>query len=295
MKPAPFEYVRPRSAAEICNLLASNDDAVIIAGGQTLVPMMAMRLARPRVLVDIARLPELSGIREEGDAIVIGATTRQAEIERSRTVAAKIPLLARALPWIGHAATRNRGTIGGSIANADPAAEIPLVAVTLGADILTVGPDGNHTVAAGAFFVGPMMTSMPPASFVAAVRFPVWKQTQAGVAFHEVSARASDFALAAAAAQVALDADGRCAACAIGVGGATPFPTRLDGAAQALLGTPMTDDAIRETIHAAMAGLEIMTDPHASPDYRRRAALALAVRALTDARDAARRGGAKAT
>ncbi len=293
MKPAPFEYIRPASAQEACALLAGNEEAVLIAGGQTLVPMMAMRLARPRLLIDIARIPELVGIRAEDGAIVIGAATRQAEVERSPVVAAKIPLLARALPWVGHAATRNRGTVGGSIANADPAAEIPLVAVTLGAEMTVLAPDGARTIAAHEFFVGPMMTSMSSGSCITAVRFPVWSEPRLGVGFHEISSRASDFALAAAAAQVALDADGRCVACAIGVGGATPHPVRLDGAAQSLVGSTLSDDAIAAAVRMAIAELEIMTDPHASPEYRRRAAETLAVRALAEARHDAGRTGAR--
>ncbi|MBV9236056.1 MAG: FAD binding domain-containing protein, partial [Xanthobacteraceae bacterium] len=131
MKPAPFDYVRPASIDEACAALAV-EESVVIAGGQTLIPILAMRLARPARLVDIARIPGLAGIREEGDAVVIGATTRQVEAERSAVIAARVPLLARALPFVGHAPTRNRGTLGGSVANADPAAEIPLVLVTLG-------------------------------------------------------------------------------------------------------------------------------------------------------------------
>src|ERR1700689_5310858 len=134
MKPAPFEYVRPDSLTEACKLLAADDDARGIAGGQTLVPMLAMRLARPARLIDILRLPELAGIRQDKDSVVVGATTRQAQAERDPVIMASVPMLARVLPWVGHPPTRNRGTIGGSIANADPSAEIPLVAVTLGVD-----------------------------------------------------------------------------------------------------------------------------------------------------------------
>ena len=118
MKPAPFDYVRPASLAEACELLAGDDDARVIAGGQTLVPMLAMRLARPAKLIDILRLPELAGIREEKGAVIVGATTRQAQAERDPVIRASVPMLARVLPWVGHPPTRNRGTVGGSIANA---------------------------------------------------------------------------------------------------------------------------------------------------------------------------------
>src|ERR1700732_4714236 len=142
MKPAPFDYVRPDSLAQACRLLADDEDARLIAGGQTLVPMLAMRLARPAKLIDILRLPELAGIREEKGAVVVGATTRQAQAERDPIIAAGVPMLARVLPWVGHPPTRNRGTIGGSIANADPSAEIPLAAVTLGGGLLLAAPGG---------------------------------------------------------------------------------------------------------------------------------------------------------
>ena len=131
MKPAPFEYVRPDSVAQVCEMLAADEDARVIAGGQTLVPMLAMRLARAAKLIDIYRLPELNGIRVENDVLVIGATTRQVQVERSALATQSTPLLAKALPWVGHPPTRNRGTVGGSIANADPSAEIPLAAATM--------------------------------------------------------------------------------------------------------------------------------------------------------------------
>ena len=164
MKPAPFEYVRPSTLVEACRILAQDEDARVLAGGQTLIPLLAMRLARPTMLVDIGRLPELGGMTREGDCIVVGATTRQADAERAALIAEAVPLLAKALPWVGHPATRNRRTIGGSIANADPSAEISLVAVTLGAQIVT--DDGSAVVSSVAedFFVGPMLTAIRPAA-----------------------------------------------------------------------------------------------------------------------------------
>jgi carbon-monoxide dehydrogenase medium subunit len=290
MKPAPFEYVRASSLDEACAALAQ-DDSVVIAGGQTLIPMLAMRLARPARLVDIARIPGLAGIREQAGAIVIGATTRQAEAERSALIAQRLPLLAKALPFVGHAPTRNRGTVGGSVANADPAAEIPLVLVTLAGTIVLRDAARTHEIAADDFFLGPMMTALPPAAVVTELCFPVWSGARTGVAFHEVSTRASDFAFAAAAAQVSLDAAGRCTKCAIGIGGATPVPRRLDAAANKLIGSTLTDADVRAAVTAGIADIEIMIDAHASPPYRRRAATTLAIRALAEARDAARAAG----
>ncbi len=291
MKPVPFDYIRPASINEACAALAA-DESVVIAGGQTLIPMLAMRLARPARLIDIARIPELAGIREEADTVVIGATTRQVEAERSAVVARRVPLLARALPFVGHMPTRNRGTLGGSVANADPAAEIPLVLVTLGGSAVVRELGGMHEIAAQDFVLGPMMTALASGALVIWLRFPVWNGGRVGVGFHEISTRASDFAFAAAAAQVALDASGRCAACTIGIGAATPRPVRLATVAGKLMGSTLADADIRAVVADAIDELEMMVDTHASPDYRRRAAKALAVRALSDARDAARGAGA---
>jgi CO/xanthine dehydrogenase FAD-binding subunit len=290
MKPVSFEYLRPASIDEACAALA-RDDSIVIAGGQTLIPMLAMRLARPAWLVDIARIPGLAGIREEGEAVVIGATTRQVEAERSPLIARRVPLLAKALPLVGHAPTRNRGTIGGSVANADPAAEIPLVLVTLDGTIVVRDATHSLAIAAHDFLLGPMMTAIPSAAVVTELRFPIWTGDHLGVAFHEISTRQSDFALAAAAAQVSLDADGRCLACTVGVGAATPVPRRLDQACKELVGSNLTDADIRTALSAAIDSLEIIVDTHASPDYRRRSAKVLAMRALGDARDAARNAG----
>jgi CO/xanthine dehydrogenase FAD-binding subunit len=282
MKPAPFDYVRPDTLAEACALLAGDEDARLIAGGQTLVPMLAMRLARPARLIDILRLPELAGIRQESGAVVVGATTRQAHAERDPIVRASVPMLARVLPWVGHPPTRNRGTVGGSIANADPSAEIPLVAVTLGADIMLATPDGPTSMPADDFFIGPMLTTIGLGECVSAIRFPVWPQPRIGVGFFEISARRSDFAFVAAAAQVALDEEGRCLDAALGVGGVGDRPLPLD--VSSLVGTELDAASIAEAVNAASDDLEAMSDLHASAAYRRRVARVLCIRALEQAR-----------
>jgi CO/xanthine dehydrogenase FAD-binding subunit len=320
MKPAPFEYSRPGSVDEACALLAADDGARLIAGGQTLVPLMAMRLARPSRLVDIARIAELSFIREEnavrpresGDSgpqpvsdqatldsrlrgnergkgaglngsIVIGATTRQHAVQNDPVAGAKLPLLAKVMPYVGHGATRARGTVGGSIANGDSAAEIVLVASTLGATLTWRDGADDAETAAGDFFLGPMVTSLPITACLTSVRFPVWPEARVGVGFHEVNARQSDFAFVSAAAQVALDADGRCTRAAVGVGAATAVPLRLDAVADALNGKRYEETAVREMVRAALADIEPMADLHASADYRRRVAVTLSVRAIADA------------
>jgi CO/xanthine dehydrogenase FAD-binding subunit len=282
MKPAPFDYVRPDSLAQVCQLLAADEDARVIAGGQTLVPMLAMRLARPARLIDILRLPELAGIREEAGAVVVGATTRQAQAERDPVIRASVPMLARVLPWVGHPPTRNRGTIGGSIANADPSAEIPLVAVTLGAEIMLATTAGPTSMPADDFFIGPMLTSIGQGECVSAIRFPVWPRQRIGVGFFEISARRSDFAFVAAAAQVALDEEDRCLDVALGLGGVADRPSRLD--MSSLIGTKLDAASVSDAVNAASADLDAMSDLHASAAYRRRVAGVLCVRALEQAR-----------
>src|SRR5499426_3401858 len=282
MKPAPFDYARPAHLDEACALLAAGDDARVIAGGQTLVPLMAMRLARPKRLVDIARIPELAFLRREGDDVAIGATTRQCALERDSLIGAAVPLLAKVVPFVGHAPTRARGTVGGSLANADPAAEIALVAVTLGATLVYRQGSASAEIAADDFFLGPMTTALPAAGCVTAVRFPVWRDARIGVGFHEISARRSDFAFASAAAQVALDEDGKCRRLALGIGAVTPSPLRLDAVGKAMAGT-RPEARVREAVTAALADIEPLADLHASADYRRRVAVSLAARAIAGA------------
>jgi CO/xanthine dehydrogenase FAD-binding subunit len=291
MKPAPFDYVRPGSLAEACELLAADEDARVIAGGQTLVPMLAMRLARPARLIDVLRLPELAGIREDNGSVVIGATTRQAFALNDTLIQKSVPLLALALPWVGHPPTRNRGTIGGSIANADPSAEIPLVAVTLGAEIEAASPDGPMSTPADDFFIGPMLTTIGVGECVNAIRFPVWKHKRIGVGFHEISARRSDFAFVSAAAQIAIDEDGGCVDAALGIGGVGDRPLKLD--ISPLLGTRLEAKSLADAVAAAAVDLDATDDLHATADYRRRVAVTLCTRALEDARDRANGGKAR--
>jgi CO/xanthine dehydrogenase FAD-binding subunit len=291
MKPAPFDYVRPDSLAEACEILAGDEDARVVAGGQTLIPMLAMRLARPARLVDILRLTELRGIRSEDAAIVIGAVTRQVEVEHSELIQRALPLLTKALPWVGHPPTRNRGTVGGSIANADPSAEIPLIAVTLDAEIVIENLSGRTGMPADEFFIGPMLTSVMPGDCVSAVRFPLWPHARVGTGFHEVSARQSDFAFVAAAAQVAIDEDGRCLDAALGLGGVGDRAVRID--VTPLVGEHVARVSIADIVRAATEDLETSSDLHATAAYRRRVAGVLGTRALEDAfADARNRNGA---
>jgi CO/xanthine dehydrogenase FAD-binding subunit len=282
MKAAPFEYSRVSSVDEACAMLAADESARVIAGGQTLVPMMAMRLVRPTRLIDISRIAALSYIRKDGDGVAIGATTRQCMIERDRLVASKVPLLSRAVPFIGHAATRARGTIGGSLAHADPAAELPLIAVTLDARLTHRAGGKDFDIAARDFFTGLMMTALPAGACLTGIRFPAW-HGKIGIGFHEVNARRSDFAFVAAAAQVEMTNDGKCKRIAIGIGAATAVPIRLNSAERQLTGSNLDGAVVHDTVRAAFADIEPLDDLHASAEYRRRVAVSLATRAIADA------------
>jgi 2-furoyl-CoA dehydrogenase FAD binding subunit len=288
MKAAPFAYFRPTDLDDACAILASDEDARIIAGGQSLVPMMAMRLVRPTKLVDIARIPALSYVRQQGDVVAIGATTRQCVVEHDRLIQADVPLLSKVLPWIGHAATRARGTIGGSMAHADPAAEIPLVAITLGATVLYNVAGASKEIPASDFFTGIMATALPLASCLTAVHFPRANGARIGVGFREINARRSDFAFAAAAAQVVLNEDDTCRDLLIGIGAITPVPFRLDDTASRVIGSTVEETAVRAAVEDELAETTPMSDLHASASYRRRVAGSLAVRAVMEAVASAR-------
>ena len=287
MKAAPFEFGRARSAAEACALLAQHgEDAKLIAGGQSLVPMMAMRLARPAFLVDINDAQDLSRIELGEQAMLIGATVRQSRLERDATVAERLPLLRKALGFVGHAQTRNRGTLGGSLAHADPSAELPLVACVLDAVLVLQSDTGETEVAAREFILAPMVTAIAPEQCLTAIRFPIWSDRRIGCAFEEVSLRRGDFALASAAAQVALDPDGRCLRASIGTASA-PVPQAHPEIAAQLVGRVLDDAVIEEAAVALERSVQPDPDLHASAQYRRHLAGVLMRRALVAARDEA--------
>jgi len=289
LKAAPFEYVRAGSIGEACDLLARHgDDAKLIAGGQSLVPMMAMRLLRPAWLIDINEIPALKFAAIEKDAVRIGACTRQAVVARDEALAARVPLLRQALAWVGHVQTRNRGTVGGSLAHADPAAELPLAAQVLGARMLLRSSKGTREIEAAAFFAGPMAVAARPDECLEEIRWPVWNERRAGSAFTEISVRHGDFAMVAAAAQIALDADGRCTRGALGLGGVGRTPLAFPRIAARLVGTRLEEAAVRDAAHAAATECEPGGDLHASKEYRRHLADVLAARALREAYERAK-------
>ena len=281
MKAAPFQYARPGSIAEACAALAEHGaEAKLIAGGQSLVPMMAMRLARPAWLIDIGRIEELQRVAIKKDFVSIGAGVKQRTVERDAALRQHLPLLMQALAWVGHPQTRNRGTVGGSIVHADPAAEIPLVACVLDAVLQLRDAAGTTDMPAREFFLAPMVTAITPKQCLVAVRFPVWDGPRIGSAFEEVSIRHGDFALASACAQIALDDAGRVQRATLGIGGATPVPQALPEVAELLLGHTPDPALLDKVARTAAEAIEPEGDLHAPADYRRQLARVLIRRVL---------------
>ncbi|MDH3700919.1 MAG: FAD binding domain-containing protein [Alphaproteobacteria bacterium] len=292
MKAAAFDYTRPRDLPGLLRQLSGSTDAKIIAGGQSLVPMMAMRLVRPALLVDINDVQDLQNITLEDDCVAIGACTRQADAEASEVIRQHLPLLAKALPFVGHDQTRNRGTVGGSLAHADPSAEIVLVAVTLQAELTLARADGERSAATDDFLDGPMTTTLEEDECLTAIRFPRWTEAgRVGVGFHEVSPRAGDFAVVAAAAQLLLDDDGVCRRAAVAVANTTPMPLRLAAVENALVGAAIDQNTARDAAALAGALIDPPSDLHASAAGRRHMARTLIERAILDAAGPAVAGG----
>lgn len=282
MKPAPFVHVAPGSLAEVVALLAEHaPDARPLAGGQSLVPVMNFRLSRPSVLIDLNRVPELAYIRDDGTHLTVGAMTRQRTLENSDLVRKAAPLLHAATLNIGHLPIRSRGTIGGSLSNADPAAEDPAVVLALDCVMVLHGPSGERRVAAADFFEGVLATATGPDELLVAIEVPK-APANSGSAFVEIARRHGDFALAGVAAQVTLSGDGpvnvQLAACGVG-----PGPVRLSGAEAEILDHGLSEAAIRAAARIAAAEVDPDTDLHATAAYRRRLTAAMTRRALLQA------------
>jgi carbon-monoxide dehydrogenase medium subunit len=283
MKPSAFEYHAPESIDEAAALLAElGDGAKLLAGGQSLVPMLSLRLAYFDHLVDMGRIAELRGIGYEPDAVVVGAMTLDATVEYDAELAMRVPLLARATPLVGHFQIRNRGTVGGSIAHADPAAEYPAVALALDAEMEALSVRGSRRIPARAFFDSIWTTALAADELLTGVRFPVWNG-RSGFAIREFARRCGDFAIAGAAVAVELGADDRIERCAISLLGLGATPLRATSAEQAVAGEKAEVAAV-ELGHAAVAELpDIPSDVHGSAAYRRRVGAAMVQRAWSDA------------
>lgn len=283
MKPAPFELFSPRTTEEVLERLAHfGEDARILAGGQSLVALLNMRLARPRALISINHCKELAYVRQDDKLLSIGALVRQSEAERSEEVRRACPLLARALPWVGCTANRNRGTVCGSLAHADPVAELPAVAVALDAEFVIAGGKRRHTVDAEAFFVSELVTCLQPGEMLEAVRFPI-SAYDAPAAFVEVGNRAHGFAIAGVATQLHLGADGKCVGARIAAIGAAPTALRLKGAEATLIGEVPSGEVLRAAAAAARAEVDPAGNLHADAAYRKELIGTLVQRAVATA------------
>lgn len=282
MKPAAFDYVVAESAdAAVAALAAAGGEAKILAGGQSLVPMLNFRLLRPAILVDINRIPGLAFIEARADHIAIGALTRHYRLETSPVIAEQLPIVAEAMRHVAHLAIRNRGTIGGSLSHADPAAELPMLALLLNATLHVASPAGPRTAAARDFFLGPLTVDLAADEMVTRITIPKLPPAT-GWGFAEVARRSGDFALAAVAATVTLT-DGLIREARIAMTGIDETAKRASQAEALLTGRKLTPDLIDAAIAAVRSEVHPPTDLHASSDYRRHLVGVLAGRALADA------------
>lgn len=288
MKPPPFEYYAPTTVTETVGLLRQYGDAAkVLAGGQSLMPLLNFRLARPAALVDINGVGGLDYLRREDGWLAIGALVRQRTAELSALVAEACPLLAEALPLVGHFQIRNRGTIGGSLAHADPAAELGAVALALGAELRIQGQRGGRLVSANQFFVSYLTTVLAADELLVEARFPT-ARARTGYAFVEFARRHGDFALVGVAAVVSLDGTDRCADVRLAFTGVGPIPVLFTDEEGILRGEPLKPQAMNALAERAAGSLETESDVHASAEYRRELAGVLAEQALQAA--AARSG-----
>ena len=287
MKPAKFDYHAPQTREEALELMAQyGDDARPLAGGQSLMPMLNLRLARPAVVVDLNRVAGMDGIGVAADAMTIGAMTRQRQLERSAEVRASFPLIAAAVPHIAHFQIRNRGTVGGSLAHSDPAAEIPALCLALNAEIAADSRRGRRSIATADFALGLFATALAPDELLSEVRLP--RLAAAGGSrwrwgFREVCRREGDFALAGAIALLRLDADNVCREARITMFGVGDGPARMPDAEASLLGRAVDAAARADAAALVAAAVNPSSDIHASAQYRREVGGVMARRALEDA------------
>lgn len=285
MKPAPFDYHAPTTISAALDLLSQHGgDARLLAGGQTLMPMMNFRLAAPSVIVDLNRVKELDFIEAAGDVVRIGAMTRQRSLEFSPVIAEKLPLLSKVIRMVGHLPTRSRGTIGGSLANADSAAELPMILQVLEGEVLVTGPKGQRSIKASDLLVDAMVTTLEEDEILTEVRFPAMSPS-AHYAADEFSRRRGDFAIAAVATVLTFE-DGCCKTARLATAGVSPASTRLLSAEQQLEGQVIDAAAIARAAEAAAEAIEPMADRNASEAYRRHLTKTLTMRVLERAAQA---------
>jgi carbon-monoxide dehydrogenase medium subunit len=287
VNPASFAYHRAGSVEEAIKLLQEHaDDGKLIAGGHSLLPMMKLRLAQPAHLIDLGGIGDLRGIRRDGDTIRIGALTNHHAVATDETIRRDAPLLAEAAGVIGDRQVRNRGTIGGALAHADPAADFPAAILALDATLVAYGPDGERTIPAADFFVGLLTTALDPAEVLTEIRVPVLP-ARTGASYQKLANQASGYATVGVAAVVTLGSDGACHDARIGITGAGTNAIRATAVEDALRGQRLDDATIRDAAELAGEGLDLLADLHASADYRLQVTRGLTRRAVTTAAERA--------
>ncbi len=284
MKPAPFTYHDPTSIADVVALLARHEDAKLLAGGQSLMPMLNMRFVVPDDVIDLNGVADMNGIDDTGEALSIGAMTRQCELATSETVAARAPIVQQALSYVGHFQTRNRGTLGGSLCHLDPAAELPTVAAAYDAVLTAAGPDGARDIAFADWPLAYMMPNLAPEEVLTRITLPYWREAH-GAAFVEFARRHGDFAIIGVAALLAVEG-GRITRAAVAVGGADVRPLRLAEVEAMLVGEAPGEAAFAEA-GALARKIDAMSDAYVTAEYRQRLAGVMVERALAQAAERA--------
>jgi carbon-monoxide dehydrogenase medium subunit len=283
MFPASFGYHAARSVEEALDLLTKyGEDAKLLAGGHSLIPAMKLRLASPRYLIDLGTIPGLNGIRIEGDALAIGALTVHADIVSSHLVRRRVPALSDAAGVIGDVQVRNRGTIGGSVAHADPAADFPVILTALDASFVAVSPSGSRVISVDGFFVDFYTTALAPNEVLTEIRVPL-PPSSAGTAYHKMAHPASGYVVVSVGALVNRDSSGRCASARIAIGGLGSGPLRAKATEAALQGQRLTDDVMAAAAAKAAEGSDPADDVYASAEYKSHMATVLARRAIEQA------------
>ena len=281
MKPPPFSYYAPTSVQEAVALLGSLENARVLAGGQSLLPMLNMRFATPDHVIDINRIPDLTGMAIRDGEVVIGATTRQRDLEFSPLIREHLPLMHEALQFVGHRQTRNRGTIGGSLCHLDPAAELPCIAAAHDAVVDVVSESGAREIRFAEFPLGYLTPSLEPGEMVRAIRFPIWP-TRTGASFVEFARRHGDFAIVSVAVLLTMGADGAIERASLTLGGVGSGPMRMHDVESALIGKRLDAVAIKAAAETCGA-IEIDDDPYTPPHYRKHLCRTLVARALETA------------
>jgi carbon-monoxide dehydrogenase medium subunit len=279
MYPAAFEYHAPTSVQDALGLLGKLPEAKILAGGHSLVPMMKLRLAQPKHLIDLRKVPGLSGIKEDGGALAIGAMTTHWEVESSPVLKAKSPVIAETAAVIGDPQVRNKGTIGGSLAHADPAADMPATVIALGAEFVCQGPKGKRTVKVDDWFEGLMTTALGEDELLVEIRVPAWP-AGSGAAYMKFPHPASRFAVVGVAAAVTLDKDGTCTKAGVGVTGAGTRAVRAKGVEAGLIGKRLDQAALEAAAQKAAEGVDVQADLQGSVEYKSHLCRVFARRAL---------------